>query len=65
MELVYENGIRAIAVVDTAVSQVDLDGAVFWKAAKDLTPRSFLLPTGQHNVTFRPAEPPAVQRASL
>jgi hypothetical protein len=53
VEVSYQSGTRAIAVVDVPLASVEVDGAVFWKGATGGNPGFFLLPAGQHVVRFR------------
>ncbi len=64
VEVSYQSGTRAIALVDAPVSLVYVDGAVFWKAGNTESPGYFLLPAGQHVVTFRAVDAGAISRAS-
>jgi hypothetical protein len=51
--LAYRNQTRAIATIDAAVSSVEVDGNAFWRAAGAEPQFFFVLPQGQHVVTFR------------
>ena len=52
VELSYASRSRAVAVLGSPVSSVEVDGAPFWKAAPNSTGGSLLLPAGQHVATF-------------
>ncbi len=51
-DLSYTTRSRAIAILAAPVSAIELDGAPFWKAGGEVKPTTFLLPAGQHLVTF-------------
>ena len=48
----YVSRSRAVALMTSKVSLVEVDGVMFWKAGAEAVPTSFLLPAGQHLVTF-------------
>lgn len=48
----YVSRSRAVASLATKISKIEVDGNEFWKAGADPEPGSFLLPAGQHLVTF-------------
>jgi hypothetical protein len=50
IDLSYTSRSRAIVVLGSPVSSVEIDGAPYWKALKDQL--SVLLPAGQHIATF-------------
>ncbi len=52
VELSYASRSRAVAVIDSPVASVEVDGAPFWKSASAKDIGSILLPAGQHVVTF-------------
>ncbi|HEX3682452.1 MAG TPA: hypothetical protein VHU83_07900 [Bryobacteraceae bacterium] len=51
LDLAYTSRSRAVAMLGSPVSAVEIDGAPFWKAGADHPP-SVLLPSGQHVATF-------------
>jgi hypothetical protein len=51
-DLSYTSRSRAVAVVGSEVSSVEVDGTPFWKGKAGESVRSFVLPAGQHLVTF-------------
>jgi hypothetical protein len=51
-DLAYVSRSRAVAMVASKVSMIEVDGTQFWKAGTDVAPTSFMLPAGQHLVTF-------------
>jgi hypothetical protein len=51
-ELSYSSRSRAVAIVGSEVSSVEVDGTPFWKGKAGESVRSFVLPAGQHLVTF-------------
>lgn len=55
-ELAYMSATRAIAVLDTPVSLIEVDGASYWKPegreGTESGAESVILPAGQHVVTF-------------
>jgi hypothetical protein len=51
-EVSYSSRSRAVARIASAVTKIDVDGAPFWKADASPNPASFLLPAGEHLVTF-------------
>ncbi|HEY1949268.1 MAG TPA: hypothetical protein VGG97_19825 [Bryobacteraceae bacterium] len=51
-DLSYTSRSRAVAVVGSGVSSVEVDGTPFWKGKAGESVRSFVLPAGQHLVTF-------------
>lgn len=53
IELAYKSQTRAIATLDAAVSAVEVDGSLFWRPIGGEKPQFFVLPAGQHLVTFR------------
>ena len=52
VELSYASRSRAVAVLGSPVSSVEVDGAPFWKASGNDNRSSLLLPAGQHVATF-------------
>jgi hypothetical protein len=62
--LAYQSQTRAIATIDAAVSSVEVDGNAFWRAAGAEPQFFFVLPQGQHVVTFR-FEPSAMKLAGV
>lgn len=48
----YVSRSRAVATLDSKISAIEVDGAPFWKSGTGVEPASFLLPAGQHVVTF-------------
>ena len=48
----YSSRSRAVAILASKISMIEVDGAPFWKAGAQPSPKSFLLPEGQHLVTF-------------
>ena len=62
--LAYQSQTRAIATIDAPVSSVEVDGNAFWRAAGAEPQFFFVLPPGQHVVTFR-FEAPATKVASV
>ncbi len=55
VEVSYQSTTRAIALVGSPLSRVDVDGAVIWQPGGGESPGYFLLPAGQHVVSFRGA----------
>ncbi len=53
IELAYRSQTRAIATLDAAVSAVEVDGSLYWRPVDGEKPQFFVLPAGQHLVTFR------------
>jgi hypothetical protein len=51
VDLAYTSRSRAVAMLGSPVSAVEIDGAPFWKAGAN-NPPSVLLPSGQHVATF-------------
>jgi hypothetical protein len=51
-DLAYVSRSRAVAMVASKISSIEVDGTPFWKAGGDVSPTSFMLPAGQHLVTF-------------
>jgi hypothetical protein len=51
-DLSYKSRSRAVATLATKVSLIEVDGEQFWKAGTETSPTSFMLPAGQHIVTF-------------
>lgn len=51
-ELAYVSASRAIAVLSTPVSLIEVDGGVYWKADGGHPPEFVILPSGQHVVTL-------------
>lgn len=51
-EISYVSRSRAVATLASKVSTIEVDGTPFWKAGTEAPPSSFLLPSGQHLVTF-------------
>jgi hypothetical protein len=62
--LAYQSQTRAIAAIDAPVNSVEVDGKAFWRAAGAQPELFFVLPPGQHVVTFR-FEPPGAKVAGL
>jgi hypothetical protein len=52
VELSYASQTRAIAILGSPVSLVEVDGAVLWRAVPGQKDTSILLPAGQHVATF-------------
>jgi hypothetical protein len=48
----YSSRSRAVATLHSKISMIEVDGTPFWKAGAEPSPTSFLLPAGQHLVTF-------------
>jgi len=48
----YSSRSRAVATLTSKISMIEVDGIPFWKAGTEPSPSSFLLPAGQHLVTF-------------
>jgi len=48
----YSSRSRAVATLTSKISLIEVDGLPFWKAGAEPAPSSFLLPAGQHLVTF-------------
>jgi len=48
----YSSRSRAVATLTSKISMIEVDGIPFWKAGGEPAPSSFLLPAGQHLVTF-------------
>jgi len=53
IELTYKSQTRAIATLDAAVSAVEVDGSLYWRPIGGEKTQFFVLPAGQHLVTFR------------
>jgi hypothetical protein len=51
-DLSYTSRSRAVAIVESEVSSVEVDGTPFWKSKTGENIHSFVLPAGQHLVTF-------------
>ncbi|HMF77467.1 MAG TPA: hypothetical protein VK604_17545 [Bryobacteraceae bacterium] len=51
-DLSYTSRGRAVAVLGSAVSSIEVDGTPFWKGKAGESTSSFVLPAGQHLVTF-------------
>jgi hypothetical protein len=51
-DISYVSRSRAVATLAAKISSIEVDGAPFWKAGSDGVPGSFLLPAGQHIVSF-------------
>ena len=51
-DVAYVSRSRAVAMLGSKISVIEVDGTPFWKAGTDVSPSSFLLPAGQHLVTF-------------
>ena len=51
-DLSYTSRSRAVATMASKISMIEVDGMAFWKAGAETAPVSFLLPAGQHLVTF-------------
>lgn len=51
-DLSYTSRSRAVAVVGSPISAVEVDGTPFWKGKPGESVSSFVLPSGQHLVTF-------------
>ena len=52
VDLSYSSRSRAIALLGSPVSSIEVDGAPFWKRAGGSDSVSIMLPAGQHIVTF-------------
>jgi hypothetical protein len=52
LDLSYTSASRAIAMLGSPVSSIEVDGSVYWTPAKGNAESSVLLPAGQHLVTF-------------
>lgn len=64
IDLAYRSRTRAIATIDAPVNVVEVDGKALWRAAASSEPQTFfVLPEGQHVVTFR-FEPPRTRLAA-
>ena len=48
----YVSRSRAVATPSSKISMIEVDGTTFWKTGTGADPVSFLLPAGQHLVTF-------------
>ena len=53
IELAYTSQSRAIATLDSSVSAVEVDGSLYWRSLGGEKPQFFVLPAGQHLVSFR------------
>jgi hypothetical protein len=51
IDLAYASRSRAVALLGSPVSAIEVDGSPFWKAGSQ-NPASVLLPSGQHVATF-------------
>jgi hypothetical protein len=51
-QLAYVSASRAIAIVNTPVSRIEVDGAAYWRPEGTAMPESVILPSGQHVVTL-------------
>jgi hypothetical protein len=51
-DLAYVSRSRAVATLASKISMIEVDGTPFWRAGTDVSPSSFVLPAGQHLVTF-------------
>lgn len=54
VELAYSSRSRAVALLGSPVSSINVDGAPFWKAGANPNAASVLLPAGHHTATFYP-----------
>lgn len=63
VDLAYTSRSRAVAMLASPVSAVEIDGAPFWKAGGDPA-GSVLLPAGRHVATFHAAKPSPMQPLS-
>ena len=52
VELAYVSRSRAIAILGSDVSSIDVDGAPYWKPGTQNAGSSVLLPSGEHIVTL-------------
>ena len=52
LDLSYTSATRAIVLLGSPVSSIELDGSAYWTAVKGDTETSILLPAGQHLLTF-------------
>ncbi|MBV9303546.1 MAG: hypothetical protein JOY62_02550 [Acidobacteriaceae bacterium] len=52
VDLSYSSRSRAIALLGSPVSSIEVDGAPFWKRTAGENTASIMLPAGQHIVTF-------------
>ncbi len=52
VDVSYTSRSRAVAMLGTPVSSIEVDGAPFWRATGARRDGSVLLPSGQHVVTF-------------
>jgi hypothetical protein len=41
-----------VATLGSKVTMIEVDGQPFWKAGEEASPTTFMLPAGQHLVTF-------------
>ena len=48
----YSSRSRAVATLGSKVTMIEVDGQPFWKAGEEASPTTFMLPAGQHLVTF-------------
>lgn len=52
LDLSYTSASRAIVLLGSPVSSIELDGSVYWTAVKGDPSNTVLLPSGQHLLTF-------------
>ncbi len=52
VDIAYESRSRAVALLGTPVSKIEVDGVALARPASDTDGMSVLLPAGQHIVTF-------------
>jgi hypothetical protein len=65
IDIAYQSRTRAIATIDAPVTSLEVDGNAFWRAAGAELQFYFVLPAGQHLVTFRFEKPaPKLARAA-
>lgn len=63
VDLRYSSRSRAVALLGSPVSSIEIDGSPFWKAGPTAS-TSVLLPAGQHVAAFHAATPSQMQRSS-
>lgn len=54
VDLSYTSRSRALAMLGSPVSSIEVDGTPFWKLGSSAETRCIILPAGQHLVTFNP-----------
>lgn len=57
VDVSYRSRTRAIATTEATLTAVEVDGSAFWKTQPGEKHQSFMLPAGQHVVTFRCDQP--------